>query len=74
MHYLTSKERRRDAGVHENNTYVFASTQNCQSLACSWHFTNDMLKRLCLKATVNTTKDRQRIVSIPANLQLKELG
>ena len=72
MRYLTSKEVRRDAGVHENNPYIFASTQNSQSHASGWHCINYILKRLCLKGAINATRNRHRVASILAKLQLSE--
>ena len=70
MKYLTDETIRQDAGVHKDNPYIFASTQKSQSHASGWHCINDILKRLCLKGALNATKNRHRVASLLAKLEL----
>ena len=72
MQFLTSEEIRRDAGVHGENIYVFASTQNSRGHADGWHLMDDMLKRINLKGVINSTSNRHRVASLLAKLQLPE--
>ena len=72
MRYLTNEEIRRDAGVKEGNQYIFASTQNSNSHASGWHCINSILERLSLKGALNATKNRHRVASLLAKLQLSE--
>ena len=70
MKYLTDESIRAEAGVHKDNTYIFASTQKSRSHASGWHSINDILKRLSLKGAINATKNRHRVASLLAKLQL----
>ena len=70
--YLTDPEVRRLAGVLAGNHYIFASTQKSDGRASGWHCVNDILKRLSLKGAINATKNRHRVASILAKLQLSE--
>ena len=72
MQYLTNNEVRKSAGVHEKNPYVFASTHNSKSHASGWHSINDILERLSLKGAINATRNRHRVASLLAKLQLSE--
>ncbi|XP_057292356.1 uncharacterized protein LOC130616083 [Hydractinia symbiolongicarpus] len=72
MNYLTNMEVRKNAGVHDKNPYVFASTQRSQSHASGWHCIDYILKRVSLTGAVNATKNRHRVASILARLQLPE--
>ena len=70
MKFLTKEEVRKDAGVHPNNRYIFASTQNSESHASGWHCINDILKKL--SGALNATKNRHRVASLLAKLKLSE--
>ena len=72
MKFLTKEEVRKDAGVHPNNRYIFASTQNSESHASGWHCINDILKKLSLSGALNATKNRHRVASLLAKLKLSE--
>ena len=72
MKFLTNKEVRRHAGVSEQNVYIFASTQQSNSHASGWHCINDILTRLSLKGAINATKNRHRVASLLAKLELSE--
>ena len=72
MKFLTKEKVRKDAGVHPNNQYIFASTQNSVSHASGWHCLNDILKRLSLSGALNATKSRHRVASLLAKLKLSE--
>ena len=72
MKFLNNNEFRKNAGVHDENPYIFASTKNSKSHASGWHSINDILKRLSLTGTVNATKNRYRIASLIARLKLSD--
>ena len=72
MKFLTKEEVQKDAGVHPNNQYIFASTQNSVSHASGWHCINDILKKLNLSGTLNATKNLHRLASLLAKLMLQE--
>ena len=72
MKYLTDEQIRREAGVNEKNMYVFASTKQSTSHASGWHCINEILKRLNLKGALNATKNRHRVASMLAKLQLSK--
>ena len=65
-------EVRRNAGVHHENVYIFASTKNSKSHASGWHCINELLRRLSLKGRINATKNRHRVASLLAQLKLSE--
>ena len=71
MKFLTNNEVRKNAAVHDENPYIFASTKNSKSHASGWHSINDILKRLSLTGAVNATKNRHRIASLIARLKLR---
>ena len=72
MKYLTNAEVRRNCGIHKNNPYIFASTKNSLSHASGWHSINDILTRLSKKGAINATKNRHRIATMLAKLELSE--
>jgi len=72
MKYLADPEVRRLAGILTTNNYVFASTQGSKSHATGWHSINEILERLSLKGKVNATKNRHRVASLLARLQLPD--
>ena len=72
MKILTNNEVIKNAGVHDENPYIFASTKNSKSHASGWHSINDILKRLSLTGAVNATKNRHRIASLIARLKLSD--
>ena len=72
MKFLTKEEVRKDANVHPNSQYIFASTQSSVSHASGWHCINDILKKLSLSGALNATKNRHRVASLLAKLKLSE--
>ncbi|XP_065681295.1 uncharacterized protein LOC124817083 [Hydra vulgaris] len=72
MRYLTNKEVRKNAGIPDENQYIFASTQKSMSHACGWHCINEILIRLDKKGAINATQNRHRIATILAKLELSE--
>ncbi|XP_065681675.1 uncharacterized protein LOC124811063 isoform X2 [Hydra vulgaris] len=72
MRYLTNKEVRKNAGIPDENQYIFASTQKSMSHASSWHCINEVLIRLDKKGAINATQNRHRIATILAKLELSE--
>ena len=65
-------EVRKNAGVADGNQYIFASTQKRTSYASGWHYINDVLVRLYKKGPINATKNRHRVATILAKLELSE--
>ena len=72
MQYLTNKEVRKNAGVPDGNNYIFASTQKSMSHASGWHCINEILVRLDKKGAINATKNRHRVATILAKLDMSE--
>ncbi|XP_065651886.1 uncharacterized protein LOC136079657 isoform X2 [Hydra vulgaris] len=72
MRYLTNKEVRKNAGIPDENQYIFASTQKSMSHASGWHCINEILIRLDKKGAINATQNRHRIATILAKLELSE--
>ena len=72
MKFLTKEEVRKDAHVHPNSQYIFASTQNSVSHASGWHCINNILKKLSLSGALNATKNRHRVASLHAKLKLSK--
>ncbi|XP_065679996.1 uncharacterized protein LOC105850215 isoform X2 [Hydra vulgaris] len=72
MRYLTNKEVRKNAGIPDENQYIFASTQKSMSHACSWHCINKIFIRLDKKGAINATQNRHCIGTILAKLELSE--
>ena len=72
MKYLVDPEVRWKAGVVTSNDYIFASTQRSDSHASGWHCINDILTRLSLKGAINATKNRHRVSSLLAKLELSD--
>ena len=72
MPFLTDKSNRLVPGVAVNNQYVFASIRGRAEHVIGWHYTNDILFGLLLKGKINATKNRHRVTSILAKLELSE--
>ena len=70
MKFLTNNEVRKNASVHNENLYIFASTKNCK--IASGHSINDILKVLLLTVVVNATKNKRHIASLIARLKLSD--
>ena len=72
MKYLCNENIRKEAGIPSNNTFIFANTQNSGSHTNGWHCINEILKRLSLQGAINATRNRHRVASLLASLQLSE--
>ena len=72
MKFLTDINVRKEAGVRQSNCYVFASTKQSDGHASGWHCINDILIRLNKKGVINATKNRHRIASLLAKMQLSD--
>jgi len=72
MKFLIDKSVRKEAGVNEKNVYVFASTKNSTSHVIGWHCIDEILKRISIQGAVNATKNRHRVSSLLAKLELSE--
>ena len=72
MRFLTDKEVRKNVGIPDSDPYIFASTQNSLSHASGWHCINDILLRLHKKGAINATKNRHRVATTLAKLELSE--
>ena len=72
MKFLTDEKTRSEAGVLSSNEFIFASTQKSTSHADGWHCINDILKKLSLEGAINATRNRHRVASLLASLQLSE--
>ena len=72
MKYLANQDVRRQAGVMDSNDFVFASTQKGSSHASGWHCINDILKRISLEGAINATRNRHRVASLLAKLNLSD--
>ena len=71
MRILTNTEVRRNAGVAESNTYVFASTQNSSDHVSGWHATSNICKKVGVKS-VTATDMRHRVSTYYASLEVPE--
>jgi len=72
MKFLIDKSVRKEAGVNEKNVYVFGSTKNSTSHVIGWHCIDEILKRISIQGAVNATKNRHRVSSLLAKLELSE--
>ena len=72
MEYLVSEETRSNADVCKNNTYIFANTQGSDRYASGWHSLNEILTKVDKKGAFNATKNRHRIATILARMNLSE--
>lgn len=72
MKFLVDEKNRSMAGVLSSNSYVFASTQNSEHHTSGWHAINDILSRISLEGAINATRNRHRVASLLAKLQLSE--
>ena len=72
MNYITNESVRVEAGVNKENSYVFPSTQNSKGHASGWHSINEILTQLNRKGAINATRNRHRVASLLAKLQLSK--
>ena len=70
MKFLTNKDIRNE--VSQTNDIIFASTQKSESQTSGWHCINEILKRISLKGAINATRNRHRVASLLAALELSE--
>ena len=70
MEFLTSSDVRQNAGVNQINKYIFANTQNSKSYASGWHCINEILIKISKKGAFNATKNRHRMASLLAKINL----
>ena len=73
MRLLTNPEIRKEAGVRDNNPYVFPSTNNSLGHVEGWHCINYILEKISLKGAVNATKNRHRVASLLAKIKMSEV-
>ena len=72
MKYLCNENIRKDVGIPQSNTFIFANTQKSSSHTNGWHCINEILKRLSLQGAINATRNRHRVASLLASLQLSD--
>lgn len=72
LKFLVSPEARKNAGVHDGNEYIFANTQKSLQYASGWHCVNEMLTEVGKKGAFNATKNRHRIATILAKMNLTD--
>ena len=72
MEFLVSDEVRKNAGVSDNNNYIFANTMNSTKYAMGWHCINEMLVKIDKKGALNATKNRHRVASLLARFNLSD--
>lgn len=72
MKYLVSKEARDNAGVSPANNYIFANTQGSNKYTGGWHCINEMLTKVGRTGSFNATKNRHRIATLLARMNLNE--
>ena len=72
LQYLCNADVRENANVSRENKHLFPSVGQSTNHASGWHSINDMLVRISKKGSLNATKNRHRVASLLANLQLTE--
>ena len=70
--FLTDDNIRRQAGVSKKNHYIFSSTRGSDVYVSGWHCMNEILTRLSMKGMINPTRNRHRVASLMAKLELSE--
>ncbi|XP_066914461.1 uncharacterized protein [Clytia hemisphaerica] len=70
--HLADPEVRAAAGVAKNNSFLFPATMNGEGHASGWHSINEILEKLSLKGAFNPTKNRHRVASLLARLELSD--
>lgn len=68
--FLVSDEVRKNAGVADKNKYIFANTQKSEQYANGWYCINQMLIKIDKRGAFNATKNRHRVASLLAKLNL----
>ncbi|XP_066911407.1 uncharacterized protein [Clytia hemisphaerica] len=68
--YLADPEVRKAACVLETNLYLFPSTQSGKGHADGWQSIDNILQRLSLTGAINATRNRHRVASILARLEM----
>ena len=66
MRYLINIEVRRNAGVHHENVYIFAITENSRGHASGWHSIDDIFWGF------NATRIRHCVASLLAHSKLSK--
>ena len=72
MDILCCSENRASAGVHPDNKFIFANTENSLDHATGWTATNSVLEASGIKSSINATVNRCRISTEYAALDLPE--
>jgi len=72
MKYLCNENIRKEVGIPQSNSFIFANTQKSSSHTNGWHCINEILKRLSLQGAINATRNRHRVASLLASLQLSD--
>lgn len=69
--FLVDQNNRSLAGVLKTNQYVFPS-KSSEYHTSGWHAVNEILTMLSLKGAINATRNRHRVASLLAKLQLSD--
>ena len=74
MKLLANEQVRKDAGVLEDNPYIFPSTQSSENHCSGWHSLDNVCSRLPLsnRERINGTANRHRLSTLIAGLGLSE--
>ena len=71
MKFMCDANNRRLSGILPTNNYIFAS-KSSKYHTSGWHAINDVLESLSLKGAINATRNRHRVASLLAKLNLSD--